>query len=751
MAKSSGETGPTSRRRTLIGHLLFGLLAAGWFLSPVRASAQPPAADTKTLGRFLTLDSPITDDVIGWVRQSAQSLQTQATQEGKKACLVLEVPSGVSQFHHVYGLADLLTTQPISNIKTIAWVPETVTGPNALIALACDEICLHPDAQLGDLGRGKALPDDQQIIVKSVVAKRHNAKVNEALAMALMNPQASLVQLSVEVRPGEVEKRLVTDDEARRLRETGVTIRDAKTLKDRGSPGVFSGAQARHDDILIMQLANSRKELADQYGLGTESLRETPRQTADASRPTLIEVQGVIEHELSAFLKRQIGRAVESGAKTIIFEITSPGGLLYDSIDLATAIADLDKEGIRTIAYIPKEAISGAAIIALGCDEIYLELNAKIGDAGPIEIQDGGMFARAPEKILSYLKLSLQQLAERKKRPAAVAMAMCDKDLDVFEVVHTTKGTRWFMSEEEIRVADGDWTQGKIVSEARGNLLLTVGGQRAYELLIAEPPVKDLDELKARLGIAPDVELIRAQRMWIDDFVFFLNRPGVVGLLFFVAIICVYLELHLMTGILGLISALCLILFFWSKWLGGTADSLEILLFLFGIVCVAMEIFVLPGAAIFGVTGVLSIAASLVMASQTFNLVDDGRNIEEATRTLGTLGVALLGVGAVAMVISRYLPQIPILKHMILTPPGAIALADPNRPQLRPEVAGTADPLLGRIGVARTLLRPSGKAEIDGRLVEVISEGGMVPAGKAVEVVQAQGARIVVREVAANG
>jgi len=751
MAKSSGETAPTSPQRTLIGHLLFGCLAALWFLSPAAASAQQPASDTKTLGRFLTLDSPITDDVISWVRQSAQSLQTQAAQEGKKACLVLEVPSGVSQFHHVYGLADLLTTQPISNIKTIAWVPETVTGPNALIALACDEICLHPDAQLGDLGRGKALPDDQQVIVKSVVAKRHNAKVNEALAMALMNPQASLVQLSVEVRAGEVEKRLVSDDEARRLRETGVTIRDAKTIKDRGTPGIFSGAQARHDDILIMQLASSRKELADQYGLGTESLRETPRHTADANRPTLIEVQGVIEHELSAFLKRQISRAVESGTKTIIFEITSPGGLLYDSIDLATAIADLDKEGIRTIAYIPKEAISGAAIIALGCDEIYLELNAKIGDAGPIEIQDGGMFARAPEKILSYLKLSLQQLAERKKRPAAVAMAMCDKDLDVFEVVHKTKGTRWFMSEEEIRVADGDWTQGNIVSEARGNLLLTVGGQRAFELLIAEPPVKDLDELKARIGIAPDVELIRAQRMWIDDFVFFLNRPGVVGLLFFIAIICVYLELHLMTGILGLISALCLILFFWSKWLGGTADSLEILLFLFGVVCVAMEIFVLPGAAVFGVTGVLSIAASLVMASQTFNIVDEGRNIEEATRTLGTLGVALLAVGAVAMTISRYLPQIPILKHMILTPPGAIALADPNRPLLRPEVAGATDPLLGRIGVARTLLRPSGKAEIDGRLVEVISEGGMVPAGRAVEVIQAQGSRIVVREVTATG
>jgi membrane-bound serine protease (ClpP class) len=58
--------------------------------------------------------------------------------------------------------------------------------------------------------------------------------------------------------------------------------------------------------------------------------------------------------------------------------------------------------------------------------------------------------------------------------------------------------------------------------------------------------------------------------------------------------------------------------------------------------------------------------------------------------------------------------------------------------------------MLGRIGVARTLLRPSGKVEIDGRLVEVITEGGMIAAGQPVEVIQAHGSKIVVREVFAT-
>ena len=200
MAICSGDFAQMSRGRALIGHLIFGCMALAWFAAPPPVQAQQAATDTKVLGRFLTLETPITDDVISWVRQSAQGLQTQATQEGKRPVLVLEVPPGVSQFHHVYGLADLLTTQPVSNIKTIAWVPETVTGPNALIALACDEICLHPDDAAGRPGARQALPEDQQVIVKGVVSKRHNTKVNEALAAALMDPQATLVQLSVEVR-----------------------------------------------------------------------------------------------------------------------------------------------------------------------------------------------------------------------------------------------------------------------------------------------------------------------------------------------------------------------------------------------------------------------------------------------------------------------------------------------------------------------------------------------------------------------
>lgn len=714
-----------------------------------RVSAADPGPAGKPLpplARFLTIESPITDEVISWVRTSAAELQTQASQENRKPFLVLEIASGVSEFHQVYGLADLLTSQALSGITSIAWVPQDVTGPNALVALACNEIVMHPDAKLGDLGRGRALPPDQQQIVLAVIAKRNNSRVNEALATAMMDPQSTLMLVSVEVRPGENEKRLATEADARRLREAGAVIRDTRTLKEPGTPGLFSGEQCRQEDIVIVQALASRRELADRYSFEAESLREKPRTAKAAERPVLIEVEGMIEPVLAAFLTRQIDRAVDSGAKTLIFEITSPGGYLQYSIDLANVIADLKDRGVRTIAYVPKEAISGAAIIALGCDEIYLEPDAKIGDAGPIEIAAGGVFERAPEKVLSYLRESLRTLANRKERPPAVAEAMCDKDLDVYEVVHKTKGTVWYMTEDEIHAAGDEWTKGKVVPEAKGEQLLTVNGQRANDLKIAGAPVRDFDDLKARIGIPADVTPQRAQRIWVDDLVFWLNRPAITGLLFFVAIICIYIELHMMSGLLGLVAGFCFILFFWAKWLGGTAGGLEILLFLFGLGCLGMEIFFVPGVGVFGLTGVLSLVASLVLASQTFSLVDQEHSFEDATKTLGTLGISILAVTGVAMTISRYLPQIPFLKDMILIPPGSVSLSDPDQPRLKMDSVAGSDSRIGRTGFSRTLLRPAGKAEIDGRLVDVVSDGSMIAADRPIEIVQVTRNRIVVRE-----
>ena len=77
-----------------------------------------------------------------------------------------------------------------------------------------------------------------------------------------------------------------------------------------------------------------------------------------------------------------------------------------------------------------------------------------------------------------------------------------------------------------------------------------------------------------------------------------------------------------------------------------------------------------------------------------------------------------------------------VLSHQARTEDGFQASAD--------EFAA----LVGSRGVAVSALRPSGIAEVEGKRVPVVTEGGFVPAGATVAVFSAKGSRVVVRIVA---
>jgi len=95
---------------------------------------------------------------------------------------------------------------------------------------------------------------------------------------------------------------------------------------------------------------------------------------------------------------------------------------------------------------------------------------------------------------------------------------------------------------------------------------------------------------------------------------------------------------------------------------------------------------------------------------------------------------SLLAAGAALVVLSRFLPRSRFGRALILE--DAVAGVAPAGPRS----------LLARVGVADTALRPTGKASIDGRRVDVVSDGDFIDQGTAVEVVEIDGTRIVVRK-----
>jgi membrane-bound serine protease (ClpP class) len=469
-----------------------------------------------------------------------------------------------------------------------------------------------------------------------------------------------------------------------------------------------------------------------------------PPEKVTYSRPVRIKLQGMITILTHEYMKRQIERAKEMNADLIIVEIDSPGGDAQASIDIAGDLANI--KWARTVAFVEKQAISGGAFVAIGCEEIILLPSARIGDAGPIVMGEDSQFRHAPEKIVSFLAEAVRTIADQRGHPPAIAEAMVDKNLTVFHYRHIPTGQTRSMSEAEVaQKNDADqWEKIKPVFGSGGGRFLTLNGKSATEVGLAAGTVPDSQALFERYQLKTTPILF--EETWVDTLVAVLNFPVISGALLVLGLIFLYAEFYMPgIGIFGILSALCFGIFFWATFLGGTADWLEVILFLGGVACILAELFVFPGFGVFGLTGILLVVAGLTMAltpaaNQLTNSLD---TLAASATTVGTSLAIFVVAGAV---LARFMGTLPFFKRMMLAPPtGSGDLATDNDPSA---IEGTfTEWSIGQEGIARTPLRPAGKARFAETEVDVVAEGSFVAAGKPVRIVLAQGNRIVVREV----
>ncbi|MGE5193224.1 MAG: hypothetical protein ACM3U2_12075, partial [Deltaproteobacteria bacterium] len=203
------------------------------------------------IGQFLTISGTVDDAVLGRVSRAALALQTRAQQEKRRGILVVEIRPGSSPFHQILGLARFLSSD-VPALTTVAYIPETLTGNHVVIALACKEIVMHPDAGVGDIGLGKPLDPDEQPFVVNLVNRRHNRKLSEALVLGMLDRKNELLWVTVTQgkepntsRESRVVSRATLDD----LRNAGAVIDRVETLKHPDAPGVFTGKTAQSYNI----------------------------------------------------------------------------------------------------------------------------------------------------------------------------------------------------------------------------------------------------------------------------------------------------------------------------------------------------------------------------------------------------------------------------------------------------------------------------------------------------------------------
>ena len=444
-----------------------------------------------------------------------------------------------------------------------------------------------------------------------------------------------------------------------------------------------------------------------------------------------------------ALLTRKFKEAVDSGVDVIILDIHSPGGFTYVTFELMDLI--LDTKNVETVAFIEKDAISGAALVSLACDKIIMLPDARIGDAGEIVMGEDGAFRYTEAKSRSVLAQKVRDTAEATGRPIALAEKMTDKDMVVFAAKHKTSGQiRYFSNKEWESYEDsGNWEKGKPVREAGKEMFFTANGRRAKSLGIADETIESRQELADVLGIKTGANgtIPVMERTWVDTLVFILNSGFVTFLLLVIGMVALVIELGAPgLGIGGLTSMLCFGLFFWSRFLGGTAGWLEVTLFAIGLAFIAAEIFVIPGFGVAGVSGIVLTLGSLVMASRRVLVPTSGEDLTSLGFDVLTVLGAFAGFVIAILFLANYIGEIPGLGRLTLRPPVAVE-GTPIETTPGAMLPGWQQVNIGDIGTTVSPLRPSGKMQFGEQMVDVVTEGDFVDTGREVKVIGKQGAR----------
>ncbi len=487
----------------------------------------------------------------------------------------------------------------------------------------------------------------------------------------------------------------------------------------------------------------AQDENALELGVNEEAASMVRPRPGSFSKPALIEFHRQIDMDQTRYFKNRFEAAKRSGADLLIVEINSPGGYKNESLEMAGMLRDCD--WAYTVALITNEAISGGALISLGCDEIVIAPNASFGDIGEIQFDgDQNAFRLIEPKVESYLSQKARGLAAAKGRPPELAESMVDKDVIVYWNKEAANGPEFKL----VRVDAPEKPKApfELIEETGPERFLTLSGVRAKELGIAQEFAANREEMAKIYGV--DLQDFKVfKRTTTDRVVHILNLPLITGLLVIVGLISLYVEFSAPgIGVGGLLAGLCAMLFFWSRFLGGTSGWLEVVLFIAGIVFILVELFVIPGFGFAGITGVLLLIVSFILAGQDFIVPVSKSQTDQFVMTLLTL----MGSGFVFMIaaffVTKRMGSMPFLNRLVLDTP-QIPVEDSKEGNSKNVFETHPEISIGDWGVSESVLRPAGRAIFSGRSFDVVSDGAYVESGQQVKVIRIQGNIVTVAKI----
>ena len=389
-------------------------------------------------------------------------------------------------------------------------------------------------------------------------------------------------------------------------------------------------------------------------------------------------------------------------ADYLLIHLNTYGGLLDAADSIRTALLN---SSIPVIVFIDNNAASAGALISIACNKIYMRKGGSIGAATVVNQNTEAL----PDKYQSYMRSMMRSTAEVRGRDARIAEAMVDARISI----------------------PGVNDSGKV---------LTLTGSEAMALNYCNGLAESIPEVLKLEGLS-DYEIMRFEPGWMDVLIGWLINPAVSGVLILLILGGLYYELQQPgIGFPLVISITAAILYFAPLYLEGLAENWEILLSIAGIALIVVELFVIPGFGVTGISGLILLVTGLTLSLLRNDGLDftgiSGMTIASsiATVLIGTASSLLLFLFA-----SKVITQSPLTRRMILSTTLASGREATESMQAMPGI--------GQRGLSVTLLRPAGKIRIGGSIYSATCENGFIEQGIPVEITSVNGLNVTVRKV----
>lgn len=420
------------------------------------------------------------------------------------------------------------------------------------------------------------------------------------------------------------------------------------------------------------------------------------------------------------YTQKAFEEAREMNASVIILHLNTYGGQVVFADSIRTKILNSD---IPVHVFIDNNAASAGALISIACKKIFMRPGANMGAATVVN-QSG---EQMPDKYQSYMRSTIRATAEAHGKDTSIV-----KGDTIIKWIRDPKIA-------EAMVDDRVVIPGLIDS----GQVLTFTAQEALQHGYCDGLANSIDEVVKLLDIE-DPNIVSFRPSFYDSIKGFLTSPILRGFLILIILGGIYFEMQ--TPGIGFPLAASIaasVVYFAPLYIDGLAANWEIIIFVIGIILIGVEVFVLPGFGVAGISGIILAITGLTL-SLLDNVIFDFTNVDSSAFITALLTVVGGMFGGI--VLSLYLGQ--KLVSQTHGPFSRIALqTSQNIEDGYVSVDSGYKKIVGKTGVAATVLRPSGKIMVDDELYDARSTEGFIDKDDTVQVMGFSSGQLNVRKI----